>query len=160
MNADAFRQYYNYHFGLNRWLWNTYIVPLSQEKFTQPSAYSLGSVRNQIVHLMNVDNGWFSQLRGAIEQVEEYPETGDDRDDIRQHWNGVEQMMRDYLAELRDDMLLEKPWSEGEDKDLIMWQVLLHVVNHGTDHRAQILRLLNDLGVNTISQDYVFYLYG
>jgi uncharacterized damage-inducible protein DinB len=47
----------------------------------------------------------------------------------------------------------------GEDKDLILWQVLLHVVNHGTDHRAQLLRLLNDLGVETTSQDYVFYMY-
>ena len=50
--------------------------------------------------------------------------------------------------------------AEGEDKDLILWQVLLHVVNHGTDHRAQLLRWLNDLGVNTEYQDYIFYVYG
>jgi uncharacterized damage-inducible protein DinB len=68
--------------------------------------------------------------------------------------------MRDYLAELRDDMLFNKPIEEPEeDKDLILWQVLLHVVNHGTDHRAQLLRLLNDLGVKTMSQDYIFYVY-
>jgi uncharacterized damage-inducible protein DinB len=54
-------------------------------------------------------------------------------------------------------MLFEKPIAEGEDKDLILWQVLLHVVNHGTDHRAQALRMLNDLGVKTVSQDYIFY---
>jgi uncharacterized damage-inducible protein DinB len=67
--------------------------------------------------------------------------------------------MRDYLARLSDDMLLAKPIAEGEDKDLILWQVLVHVVNHGTDHRAQLLRLLNDLGVETVSQDYIFYAY-
>jgi len=68
--------------------------------------------------------------------------------------------MRDYLAELRDDMLFDNPIEEPEeDKDLIVWQVLLHVVNHGTDHRAQLLRLLNDLGVKTSSQDYIFYVY-
>jgi uncharacterized damage-inducible protein DinB len=66
--------------------------------------------------------------------------------------------MRAYLAGLRDDMLFDKPL-QGEDKDLILWQVLLHVVNHGTDHRAQLLRLLNDLGVETSYQDYVFYTY-
>jgi uncharacterized damage-inducible protein DinB len=33
------------------------------------------------------------------------------------------------------------------------------VVNHGTDHRAQILRLLHDFGVNTTGQDYIFYVY-
>jgi uncharacterized damage-inducible protein DinB len=39
------------------------------------------------------------------------------------------------------------------------WQVLLHVANHGTDHRAQLLRLLNDLGVRTVAQDDIFYAY-
>jgi uncharacterized damage-inducible protein DinB len=68
--------------------------------------------------------------------------------------------MRDYLAALRDDMLFDTPIKEPDvDRDLIVWQVLLHVVNHGTDHRAQLLRLLNDLGVKTTSQDYIFYVY-
>jgi len=35
----------------------------------------------------------------------------------------------------------------------------LQVVNHGTVHRAQILRLLNDIGVKTASQDYIFSAY-
>lgn len=67
--------------------------------------------------------------------------------------------MREYLADLQDAMLFTKPIALEEDKDLIVWQVLLHVVNHATDHRAQLLRLLNDLGVNTGPQDYIFYVY-
>jgi len=70
-------------------------------------------------------------------------------------------MAEHYLVELRDDMLFDKPIKEpDEDKDLMLWQVLIHVVNHGMDHRAQILRLLHDLGVKTTSQDYIFYAYG
>jgi uncharacterized damage-inducible protein DinB len=67
--------------------------------------------------------------------------------------------MRDYLDNLEDDMLSDKPFVDDEDKDLIVWQVLLHVVNHGTDHRAQLLRSLNDLGLKTTSQDFIFYVY-
>lgn len=67
--------------------------------------------------------------------------------------------MREYLAELSDDRLFEKPFATGEDQDLILGQVLLHVVNHGTDDRAQLLRLLNDLGFKTAPQDYIFYVY-
>jgi uncharacterized damage-inducible protein DinB len=159
MNADAFWHFFNYHFSENRTIWDNYILPLSQKQFTQPSNYSVGSVRNQIVHMMSVDNTWFSGLRGL--EIPEWldPTHFDNRDDIRAHWDNLEQTMRDYLAELRDETLLEKPFSEGEDKDLIVWQILLHVVNHGTDHRAQVLRLLNDLGVKTVSQDYIFYVY-
>ena len=159
MNANAFRHFYNYHFAENRNTWDKYITSLSQEQFTQNVAYAQGSVRNQIVHLISVDDTWFSALRGV--DIPEWLNPADFEDSkiIRAHWDSVEQNMRDYLAKLRDDMLFEKPFAEGEDKDLILWQVLLHVVNHGTDHRAQLLRLLNDLGLTTSSQDYIFYVY-
>jgi uncharacterized damage-inducible protein DinB len=159
MNADAFRQFYEYHLTENRTMWDSYVMPLPQEQFTQKVGYSHGSVQNQIVHLMSVDDTWFSGLRGVEIPESLNPADFDDRKFIRAHWDTVEQNMRNYLAKLRDDMLFEKPFPEGEDEDLILWQVLLHVVNHGTDHRAQILRLLNDLGVKTTSQDYIFYVY-
>ena len=159
MNADAFRHFYDYHFAQNRKIWDTCISSLSDEQFMQAVDYSHGSVRNQIVHIMSTDDAWFSGLRG-VEFPEPFnPSDVDDRKIIRAHWDNVEQNMRDYLATLRDDMLFEKPFAEGEDKDLILWQVLLHVANHGTDHRAQLLRLLNDLGVKTEYQDYIFYVY-
>lgn len=159
MNADAFRHLYGYHFAENRKLWG-YVAQLSLEQFTQHADYSHGSVRDQIVHLMDVDEVWFSELQSVQPSDPLPPVDGDDREIIRARWDKIEQMMRRYLDALRDDMLLDKPIKEPEeDKDIIVWQALLHVVNHGTDHRAQILRLLNDLGVQTKHQDYIFYVY-
>lgn len=160
MNANAFRHFYEYHFTENRKIWDSYITSLAYEKFTQDEDYSHGSVREQLIHLIDVDDVWFSELQG-IEPSEPLSSVDfDDREIIRAHWDKVEQNMRRYLAELQDDSLFEKPIKEPEeDKNLIVWQVLLHVVNHGTDHRAQLLRLLNDLGVKTESQDYIFYVY-
>jgi uncharacterized damage-inducible protein DinB len=160
MNANAFRHFYDYHFTENRKIWDSYVIPLTHEQFVQGVNYSHGSVRDQIVHLMSVDEVWFSELRGVEPSVPFSPVNFDDREIIRAHWDRVEKNMRDYLAELRDNMLFDKPIKEPEeDKELIVWQVLLHVVNHGTDHRAQLLRLLNDLGIKTTSQDYIFYVY-
>jgi uncharacterized damage-inducible protein DinB len=159
MNADAFRNLFGYHFNENRTVWDKYVALLSDEQFTQEVGYSHGSVRNQIVHIMNVDEAWFTGLRGVEFVDGPAPESFVDRDAIRSQWDVVEQHMRDYLSTLRDEMLLQKPFAEGEDKDLILWQVLIQVATHGTDHRAQLLRLLNDLGVKTVSQDYIFYAY-
>jgi uncharacterized damage-inducible protein DinB len=158
MNANAFRHLYDYHFVENRKIWDSYVPQLSDEQFTQQVGYSQGSVLDQIVHLMSVDDSWFSGLRGV--EIPEPLNSADfqDRESIRAYWDNVERKMCDYLAELQDDMLFEKPL-DGEDKDLLLWQVLLHVANHGTDHRAQLLRLLNDLGVETTYQDYIFYVY-
>ena len=119
MNADAFRHFYDYHFSENRNIWDAYITSLTDEQFTQDVSYSAGSVRNQVVHLMSVDDTWFSGLRSVEIPDSLDPATFVDRNQIRTHWDGVEQHMRDYLAELRDDMLFEKPFAEGEDKDLI-----------------------------------------
>lgn len=158
MNANAFRHFYEYHFAENRKIWDRYVSQLSDEQFKQHIDYSRGSVRDQILHLISADDAWFSELRGV--EISEDLNSADfpTRERIRERWDQVEQNMRTYLAGLRDEMLFEKPL-EGEDKDLIVWQVLLHVANHGTDHRAQILRLLNDLGVKTDYQDYIFYTY-
>jgi uncharacterized damage-inducible protein DinB len=160
MNADAFRHFYNYHFHENRKLWDSYITPLSFEQFTQHSDYSHGSVRDQVVHMISADDVWFSQLRGTVDTTSFPPVDFDDRDLIRAHWDRIEQMMRETLENLRDEMLFTKPFPDHEeDHVLTMWQTLLHVVNHGTDHRAQLLRQLSDLGVKTAYQDYIFYTY-
>lgn len=160
MNANAFRHFYDYHFAENRKIWE-YVTQLSHEQFTQPVDYSHGSVREQIVHLIDAEDVWFSELRGVQPSEPLPPANSDDRETIRAHWDKVEQKIRVYLSELRDERLFDKPIKEpDEDKDLIVWQVLLHVANHATDHRAQLLRVLHDLGIETIYQDYIFYTYG
>ena len=160
MNANAFRHFYDYHFAENRKILE-HVAALTFEQFTQKVDYSRGSIREQLVHLIDAEDVWISELRGA-QPSEPLPETMDmdDRDAIRSLWDTVEQNTRAYLANLQDDQLFSKPITNPEeDKDLIVWQVLLHIVNHATDHRAQLLRALHDLGVDTKSQDYIFYVY-
>ena len=160
MNAEAFRHFYNYHFAENRKILE-HVAALTFKQFTQKVDYSRGSIREQLVHLVDVEDVWISELRGA-QPSEPLPETTeiDDRDAIRSLWDVIEQNTRAYLANLQDDQLFSKPITDPEeDKNLIVWQVLLHTVNHATDHRAQLLRALHDLGVDTKSQDYIFYVY-
>jgi uncharacterized damage-inducible protein DinB len=59
MNADAFRRLYDYHFATNRLVWDV-AADLSDEAFDQEIAYSHGSVRHQLMHLLAVDEGWFT----------------------------------------------------------------------------------------------------
>jgi uncharacterized damage-inducible protein DinB len=156
MNADAFRYLYDYHFSENRKLL-AYAAQLSIAQLTQPHPYSLGSVRDHLVHLMSVDDGWFGALRGAPPSAWLVAADFTDCDAIQAHWVGVEARMRGFLATLRDDQLTHL--LADEDGDLPYWRVLLHVANHGTDHRAQALRLIHDHGIKTGPQDLVFYAY-
>jgi uncharacterized damage-inducible protein DinB len=157
MNADAFRHFYQYHFSENHIIWE-HVSALSEAEFTRDPDYSRGSVKDQVLHLISADDSWFCELRGVPVPRDLKPADFPDRPAIRAHWDAVEASMQAYLAGLRDDMLFTRPL-EGEDAVLYVWQVLLHVGNHGTDHRAQLLRQLHDLGVKTTSQDYIFYIY-
>ena len=161
MNADAFRRLYDYHFAMNRRLWD-HVMELSDAAFDAPSDNSQGSVHQQVWHLMTVDEGWFTELRDdpwPEQLLPDAPQPDWTREELREHWDDVERRQRKFLAGVTDGALLRHPWSEGEDKDLVLWEVLLHVVNHGTDHRAQTQRQLADLGVTTYPIDYVFYAY-
>ncbi len=158
MNADAFRYLYEYHFSENRKIWDGFIAHLTYEQFIEPAEYSHGSIRDQFVHAVNADLIWFGELSGEIPELRE-PDTFNDKDGIRSYMDGIEHYMRNYLSNLNDKMLFSKPIKFDEDKELIVWQVLIHVINHATDHRAQILRSLHDLGIETPPQDFIFYVY-
>ncbi|MBL8120297.1 MAG: DinB family protein [Anaerolineae bacterium] len=160
MNADMFRDWYAYHFTINRKIWEHCIIPLTDEQFTRKLDYSVGSIRNQVVHLLNVDDRWFSGLRGEpvpgfINPVHFYQ-----RSIIRQKWDDVEARMQAYLGSLRDDQLLDQPFLPIDHDPVRVYQALLHVVNHGTDHRAQMLAALNQMGLTTFPQDYAYYFEG
>jgi uncharacterized damage-inducible protein DinB len=157
MFADAVRHLFDYHFAENRAAWEAAAL-LSDDDFAREAAYSHGSVRNQVMHLVDVDAAWFGDL-GAVSMPDVADPDALDRAAIRERWDDLERQQRAWLADLTDEALAQKPIAEGEDKDLLLWQILLHVANHGTDHRAQLLRLLNDLGATTTSQDYIFYVY-
>jgi uncharacterized damage-inducible protein DinB len=158
MNADAFRHLYDYHFSENRRLLDL-ADQLSADDFNRPVHYSHGPLRDQLIHLASVDEAWFSGLGGVQPPEAQDPQRYNDRRLLRAYFERVEQFVRAYLDGLRDEQLFERPFPEGEDHDLYLWQVLVHVVNHATDHRAQALRLLNDLGIQSGPQDYIFYAY-
>ena len=87
-----------------------------------------------------------------MKKYEEYP----DRASVRAEWDAVAQDMTDYLTSLTDDELAQNP----DNIPAARWQVLLHVANHGTDHRATVLQKLHEFGAPTFDQDFVLWLWG
>jgi uncharacterized damage-inducible protein DinB len=158
MTADDFRSLFDYHFATNRAIWERCIILLTDEQFTRKTGYSVGSVRNQVVHMLNIDDRWFSGLRGVPIPGFLNPVHFHKRTVIRKKWDEVEASMHAYLVNVRDDMLGSQPFLSIDNDPIRLWQVLLHVVNHGTDHRAQLLSLLHSLGVKTFPQDYADYI--
>ena len=158
MHAEQFRELYLYHFAINQKLWDELISPLSEEQFTQDLAYSVGSVRNQLVHSLETELRWFSGLQNLPLPPYSDPESYPDKDNVRALNDQIKEFVETYLSRLDDDTLNE-PLNDAPSK-ILVWQALQHVLFHGIDHRAQLLAMLNQMGIETFPQDYFLYLFG
>ena len=162
MNASAIRTLFDYHYSLYERIWDI-VQTLSPEQFVAEKAYSLRSLRNQLLHVIEVDNRWLARLQSLP-----LPELLDESDfpdqaALRPTWVSIRGDVLAYTqaltdAELEEVVELDFPNRGGSHRNL-RWQILLHVVNHGTDHRAQILALLHELGAPTLEQDLILHLW-
>ncbi len=154
--TELIRTHMEYNDALNRRLWES-IMQLSDEQFVTEIDYSHGSIRNQMVHLAGVDGRWLRGLKELPNPRSFRPDAAlyPTRQSAYELWDEVAQDLRHYVVTLDEDSLLHTPQGMGGPA----WQVLLHVANHGTDHRAQVLRALHDFGAPTFDQDLIIYLW-
>jgi uncharacterized damage-inducible protein DinB len=160
MHIDTIRLLYDYNYWAHRQVWAC-VEPLSEADYRRPVDYSMGSVHEQITHVMSAEWIWFSRLRGTSPTAMLHPEDFPDRATVRARWDEIEGEVRAYLGQLTETALLstfEYSRTGGQRHQDRVLDILLHVVNHGTDHRAQILELLHTYGAPTIAQDLIFYL--
>jgi uncharacterized damage-inducible protein DinB len=69
--------------------------------------------------------------------------------------------MQAYLASLRDEDLeshLRYTTDTGIQRDRILWHCLLHVVNHGTQHRSEAAGLLTEYAHSPGDLDFTVFL--
>ncbi len=159
MNITYLQQMYDYNYWANRQVWDC-ILALSDADFKKHLDYSIGSIHIQITHLIAVESWWFKYLATddiEFDEIENYPT----RDAIRQHWDGVETMVRNYLANLTETELertVRPPFWNEEYQAIKVWEAIMQVSYHSLDHRAQILAGLHSLGAPTVAQDFLNYL--
>lgn len=145
-----------YHNALNDRLWES-ITHLTDDQFVQDVDFSHGSVHNQIVHMALWNTRWLRGLQGDsnARQFDLNPDNYSDREGAKKLWDSMGKDFADYVASL-DEANLD---DQIQGMSGPTWQVLAHLVNHGTDHRAQILRLLHDFGAPTFDQDLIIHLW-
>jgi uncharacterized damage-inducible protein DinB len=136
---------------------------VSAEQFQVQSGHSLGSLRGTLVHTLDSECAWRMLLQHntldyfrAIKE-EDFPTFNI----LQERWKEEEQLMREYLLTLTDEDLngmIRYTTGEGEKRERVLWHCLLHVVNHGTQHRSEAAAILTDYGHSPGGLDFTAFL--
>jgi len=125
------------------------VRPVSPEHLTREAGVSFGSLLGTMGHALSSQKVWLSRFLG--QQLERRP-TRDDYPDLPswiQGWEETASQIEAFLAGLTDDQLAATiAWTDfsGVPHSRPLWQVLLHLVNHSTYHRGQVVSLLRQMG--------------
>ena len=160
MTANHYRRLFDYNYWAHRRVWGC-IVALSDEQFYRPCDYSIGSLREQIAHTMGAEWLFLQRVQGTSPSSIPSAETHPTRESIRAYWDTLETDWRAYLDGLRDEQLDGKitytSLNGKVQRTQPLWELLTQILNHSTDHRAQTLALIHQLGGETLEQDFIFY---
>lgn len=151
-------------FDFGRWANRTIldsVAALTAEEYARPIGGSFGSVQGTLVHLYGADWIWLERFHGRSPRA--LPE-GDELlplDALTGKWREVEAGQRAYMDTLTPERLAE-PLSyvafSGDKFTRRLGDALLHLANHGTYHRGQVVTLLRQLGHKPASTDYLRFI--
>ncbi len=154
MELELIKTFIDYHLDMTRRVWDS-INQISDEQFLADDAYSRGSIRNLMVHLASTDRRWLAGLKNLEDVGHLKFEDFTTRGEARQIFEQVAKDLSEYSSSLTQDELDQNP----NDLPNSRWQVILHIINHGTDHRSTVLQKLTELGAPTFDQDFIMWLW-
>jgi uncharacterized damage-inducible protein DinB len=132
---------------------------LTAEQFSRDLGSSFPSVRETLRHILFAEWLWLERWRGRSPSGPlpgEYP----DLKTIRAKWTIVEGDLFGYVRGLSPadlDRVVHYRNTKGHSFSNPMWQMLQHVVNHGSYHRGQVTTLLRQLGAAAVATDLIAF---
>jgi len=129
------------------------------ETLCTPTTLSWGSVRDVLVHQLGAE--WIWRMRIAEGQSPDAllrPGEFTSFAQLRSRFAEEETAMRRHLAgwsETDLDAVVHYQNTTGKLFTTVRWQILLHVVNHGTQHRAEVAHFLTDYGASPGDMDFI-----
>lgn len=160
MNHEYFNTLNDYNYWANERILGA-AESLSDGQFVAKTSDSHGSLRGTLVHTLSAESVWLMRWNGisptSLASEDEFPNLAA----LRSRWGEEEAKMRAFLARITDGdftRVIEYKNTRGKPFARPLWQMLAHLVNHGTQHRAEAAAILTDLGHSPGDIDFVRFL--
>jgi uncharacterized damage-inducible protein DinB len=134
---------------------------LSADEFSRAGGTSFGGIERNLGHVAAAQIAWLQRwtMGGNTESTVQIARIRG-RDDIAAAYKRSHADLREFLGGLTDerlDSVLAYRDSKGDAYERVLWQLMLHVANHGSYHRGETAMALSALGHSPGDLDYVYF---
>ncbi len=161
MDIAELRTLYDYNYWVNRQVMET-AAGVSRPEWDTPRGAGQASLRSTFVHILSAEWIWRMRCQERISPTEALPEEEfEDLEAIQKRWREEEVAMRAFLSTLDSEQLqevVEYQNTKGVPLQNPLWQILVHVVHHGTQHRSEIALYLTTIGRSPGDLDLILFL--
>jgi uncharacterized damage-inducible protein DinB len=116
-----------------------------------------GSLRGVLVHTLDTEYGWRSILQAqetnTILEASDFAEVAA----LKACWDGERSAWLGYVTRLSDERLTQGYGRDSQHGPKV-WQTIMHVVIHGTQHRGEAAFILTGYGHSPGELDFDLYL--
>ena len=133
---------------------------LTPEELTRDFGTADHSLLGTLVHVYAADRIWLGRIRGNPPARFLDPERDMHLEVLRDDWPRLLEEWRVWAAQLTDESFtapIQYKDTKGNAYETPLWQILLHVVNHGTHHRGQASGFLRSMGHTPPPLDLMAY---
>ncbi|HVB07850.1 MAG TPA: DinB family protein [Candidatus Acidoferrales bacterium] len=158
MTLEDVHLLYDYNSWANRRALDA-CATLSTDQLTRKLGSSYPSVRDTLAHIMFVEWLWLERWSGRSPSGFP-PEDFLDLASVRSRWQKIESDLLKFVRALSAanlERVVTYRNTKGNSFSDRMWQMLQHLVNHGTYHRGQITTLLRQLDATPVATDLIAF---
>jgi len=132
-------------------------VSLPLEEANRDLRTSYQSIAGTLAHIYKADRIWLDRIhaRQTFQFSDDFS-----LDALVTEWPALHASWREWAAGLDDDgfqRVAAYRLLSGDPGESPLWQIVLHVVNHASYHRGQIVTMLRQLGRTPPSTDLIRY---
>jgi uncharacterized damage-inducible protein DinB len=160
MNKQDILTLYRYNQWANTKILNA-AANVSHEQFVADASYPHGGLRGTLTHTLFAQWIWRNRWEGISPTSRLKPDEFPTLESLHTRWMEEEKLLMAFVDALTDEKLnevIEYKNTKGVPFQQTLWKMMAHVVNHGTQHRAEAAAMLTDFGCSPGDVDMIYFL--
>ncbi|HLO30639.1 MAG TPA: DinB family protein [Anaerolineales bacterium] len=159
MNKQDILTLYRYNQWANAKILNA-AANVTLEHFLAAASFPHGGLQGTLVHILFAEWIWRKRWEGTSPTFRLKPEDFPTVESLCMRWAEEEKQLMSFVDGLTDEKLnttFSYKSTQGKPFTKVLWHAMAHVVNHGTQHRAEAAAILTEFGCSPGDIDLIYF---